>query len=71
MAGIPQSVPARDLEKKLTKILGKVGMEAPAKDIDACHRVGKQESAIVEFLRSKDSQQVLGVKKRYPKDYCH
>ena len=59
VAGIPQSVPASDLER----ILKKVGMEVPAKDIDACHRIGKQGRIIVKFLRRKDCQQVLGVKK--------
>ena len=59
VAGIPQSVPASDLKR----ILEKVGMEVPAKDIDACHRIGKQGRIIVKFLRRKDCQQVLGVKK--------
>ena len=38
-------------------------MEVPLKDIDACHRVGKQECVTVKFLRRKDCQQVLSVKK--------
>ena len=38
-------------------------MEVPAKDIDACHRVGKQGRVVVKFLRRKDFQQVLSVKK--------
>ena len=38
-------------------------MEVPAKDIDACHRVGKQGRVVVKFLRRKDCQQVLSVKK--------
>ena len=50
MAGIPHSVPASDLEKTFSKILEKVGMEVPAKDIDACHRVGKQGRVIVKTL---------------------
>ena len=63
VAGIPQSVPASDLEKTFSKNLKKVGLEVPAKDIDACHRVGKQGRVIVKFLRKKDCQQVLSVKK--------
>ena len=54
VSGIPQSVPASDLEKTFSKILEKVGMEVPAKDIDACHRVGKQGQVIVKFLRRRD-----------------
>ena len=34
-----------------------------AKDINACNRVGKQGRVIVKFLRRKDCQQVLSVKK--------
>ena len=63
VAGIPQSVPASDLEKTFSNILEKVRMEVPAKDIDACHRVGKQGRVIVKFLRKKDCQQILSVKK--------
>ena len=37
-------------------------MDVPAKDIDACHRVGKQGRIIVKFLRRKDYQRVLSVK---------
>ena len=57
VAGIPQSVPASDLENTFSKILEKVGMEAPAKDIDARHRVDKPGRAIVKYLRRKDCQQ--------------
>ena len=63
VAGIPQSVPASDLEKTFSKILEKVAMEVPAKNIDECHRVGKQGRVIVKFLRRKDCRQVLSVKK--------
>ena len=38
-------------------------MEVPEKDINACHRAGKQGRVIVKFLRRKDCQQVLTVKK--------
>ena len=63
VAGIPQSVSASDLEKKkISNILEKVVMDVPAKDIDACHRVGKQGRVIVKFLRRKDCQRVLSVK---------
>ena len=49
VTGIPQSVPASDLEISFSKILEKVGMEILAKDIDACHRVGKQGRIIVKL----------------------
>ena len=50
VVGIPQSVPASDFEKAFSKILEKVVMEVPAKDIDACHWVGKQGRIIVNRL---------------------
>ena len=56
VARIPQSFPASDLEKIFSKILEKVEMEIPAKDIDVCHRVGKKGRVIVKFLRRKDFQ---------------
>ena len=42
--------------------LEKVGMEVLTKDIDTCHRVGKQDRLIVKSFRRKDCQQVLRVK---------
>ena len=54
VAGMPQSIPASYSGKTFSKILGKVGMELPVKDIDAYHRVGKQRRAIVKFLRRKE-----------------
>ena len=63
VVGIPQSVPASDLEKTFSKVLEKVGIDVPANDIDACHRIGEQGRVIVKFLRRKDCQQVLSVKK--------
>ena len=62
---VAHSVPASDLEKSFSKILENVGMEVPVKDIDACHRVGKEGRVIVKFLRRKNCQQVLSVKKDF------
>ena len=50
-----------------SKVLEKVEMEVPTKDIDACHRVGKQGRVIMKFSRKKDFQQVLSVKKNIQK----
>ena len=46
VAGIPQSVPASDLEKKFSKILEKVGMKVPAKHIDACHLLANKDASL-------------------------
>ena len=56
MTGIPQSVPVSDLEKTFSKKLGESWDEVLGKDIDACHRVGKQGRVIVKFLRRKVCQ---------------
>ena len=63
MTGIPQSVPVSDLEKTFSKKFGESWDEVLGKDIDACHRVGKQGRVIVKFLRRKVCQLVLSVKK--------
>ena len=63
VAGIPQSVPANDLEKTFSKPFEEVGIKVPAKDIDACLPVGKPRRVIVKCLRRKDCQQVFSVKK--------
>ena len=64
---VPQSIPASDLEKTFSKILEKLGLQVPAKYIDACHCVGKQGRVIVKLLRRKDCQQILIVKNYLPK----
>ena len=46
MAGIPQSVPASDLEKTFSKILEKVGMEVPAKDIMHAIMVANKDASL-------------------------
>ena len=67
VARTPQSLPASDLEKTFSKILEKGGIKVPAEDTDACHWVGKQGYVIVKFLRRKDCQQVLSMKKNIQK----
>ena len=56
MTGIPQSVPVSDLEKTFSKKFGESWDEVLGKDIDACHRVGKQGRVIVKFLKRKVCQ---------------
>ena len=53
---VAQSIPGSDLEKTFSKILEKLGLQVPAKYIDACHCVGKQGRVIVKLLRRKDCQ---------------
>ena len=43
-------------------------MAAPEKDIYACHQVVKQGRVIVKFLRMKDCQQDLSMKKDIQKN---
>ena len=51
MTGIPQSVPANELGSMFYKILEKVEVEIPEKNIDSWHRVDNHGSNIDKFHR--------------------
>ena len=62
--GIPTEVDADVLEEKVVNIFEKLGCNIPLNRIEACQRVSKKSATvIVKFLRRKDCQQVLAVKK--------
>ena len=44
LVGIPQSVKDDDLEKIVTKIVNKVGINITERDMQAVHRIGKEGS---------------------------
>lgn len=67
VTGIPQSVPANELGSTFYKILEKVEVEIPEKNIDSWHRVGNQGSNIVKFHRREKFRKVLNVKKNIQK----
>ena len=63
ISGIPSSVIDNDLEDVVCKAITKAGVEVSEKDVEECHRVGKWDTTIVKFFKSKVSKQVLNVRK--------
>ena len=60
---IPNSVKQNELENKVLTIFKKVGCDIKSENIEACHRVGRQNNVIIKFSRRKDCQQVFSVRK--------
>ena len=63
VAGIPCDVSNENLESKVLEVFSKVGCEILSRDIEACHGLTNSERVIVKFLRRKDCDQVLSVKR--------
>ena len=63
LVGIPQSVKDDDLEKVVTKIVNKVGINITERDMQAVHRIGKEGRTIIKFSNRKDCQALLKVKR--------
>ena len=52
-----------DLEKVVTKIVNKVGVDITERDMQAVHRIGKEGKTIIKFSNRKDCQALLKVKR--------
>ena len=63
LVGIPQSVKDDDLEKVVTKIVNKVGINITKRDMQAVHHIGKEGRTIIKFSNRKDCQTLLKVKR--------
>ena len=63
VAGIPRDVSNENLELKVLEVFSKVGCEILSGDIEACHHLTNNDRVIVKFLRRKDCDQVLSVKR--------
>ena len=64
VVGIADSVQNNELEGKVLTIFKKIGSEVSPCDIEACHRLKKDnDRVIVKFSRSKDCKQIMSVKK--------
>ena len=64
VVGIPDSVQNNELEDKVLTILKKIGGEVSPRDIEAFHRLKKDNDwVIVKFSRRKDGEQIKSVKK--------
>ena len=64
MVGIPDSVQNNELEDKVLIIFKKIGREVSPSDIEACHRLKKDnDKVIVKSSQRKDCEQIMSVKK--------
>ena len=61
--GIPLDVPNENLESKVLEVFSKVGCAILSRDIEACHPLTNNDRVIVNFLRRKDCDQVLSIKR--------
>ena len=62
LVGIPQSVQDDDLEKAVTKIVNKVGINITERNMQAVQRIRKEGRTIIKFSNKKDCQALLKVK---------
>ena len=63
VAGIPHDISNENLEPKVLEVFNKVGCEILSRDVEAYHRLTNNCRVIVKFLRRKDCDQVLSVKR--------
>ena len=64
VVGIPREVEQKDLGGKVLSVLEKVSRKIDPDNIDDYHRLSKKsDNVIIKFLRRKDCQHVLRVKK--------
>ena len=63
VSGIPYIIKQDELENKVLTIFKKVGCDIKNENIEACHRVRRQNNVIIKFSKWKDRQQVYSVKK--------
>ena len=59
VTGIPRHLSNKNLESKVLEVFSKVGCEILSRNIEACHSL----IVIVKFLRRKDCDQVMSVKR--------
>ena len=58
----PDSVQNNELEDKVLTIFRKIGSEVSPRNIEACHRL-KKDNGRVKFSRRKNCEQIMSVKK--------
>ena len=63
VAGIPRDVSNKTLESNVLGVFRKAGFKILSRDIEACHRLTNNDRVNVKFLRRKDCDQVLSVKR--------
>ena len=61
---IPVDVSNKDLESKVLELFNNVSCEILSRDIESCHRLTNiNDRIIVKFLRRKDCDQVMSMKR--------
>ena len=71
IAGIPNTIPQEDLEKKIIEILRDIGVNVNSYDIVTCHRLkgyGTRRNTSVRFLNQKTAIQCLRNKSKLRKE---
>ena len=69
VSGIPSTVKDEDIEGEVCRILDNVGISLDAdKDIQACHRYGRNTTVIVKLSNRKSVKKILGIKTQLPDD---
>ena len=63
MVGIPQSVKDDDLEKLVTKVVNKVGINITERGMQAVYRIWKEGRTIIKFSSRKDCQALLKIRR--------
>ena len=64
LVGIPSSIEHDQLKDKVVEIFNKVGCNIMKVNVEACHRIGKNnDRVIIKFSKRKECLQVLSVKK--------
>ena len=63
-SGIPNSVASEGLENFILRLLQEIGINLDKSHIIACHRLGKEDRAIVKFLNRKDAEVVYSNKRK-------
>ena len=63
-SGIPNSVAPKDLENFILHLFQEIGINLDKLCIVACHRLGKTDKTIFEFLNRKDAENVYSNKKK-------
>ena len=63
MVGIPQSVKDDDLEKLVTKVVHKVGINITERGMQAVYRIWKEGRTIIKFSSRKDCQALLKIRR--------
>ena len=64
IVGIPASVTQQNLESKVLNIFDAIGAPVDDRDVEACHRIGKNNRTIIKLSKRKNAHTILRNKKK-------